>query len=157
MPEGPSIVILREQAAGFIGRIVKEVAGNSRLDLTRMRGQRVCDLRNWGKHFLVCFDGFAMRVHFMLFGSYRINERKPATPRMSLGFARGELKRLQLRFLRMEEGPRAAQALAGPREDALPARRHAPVVPGEAGPPAAPRVLVRLLPAALRVTAVSRR
>jgi endonuclease-8 len=76
MPEGPSIVILREQAARFIGKTVKNVAGNSRLDLERMRGQRVLDLRSWGKHFLICFDGFAMRVHFMLFGSYRIDERR---------------------------------------------------------------------------------
>lgn len=50
MPEGPSIVILREEAAGFAGKIVKEVvAGNSRLDLTRMRGRRVLALRSWGK------------------------------------------------------------------------------------------------------------
>jgi endonuclease-8 len=91
MPEGPSIVILREQAAGFIGKTVKNVAGNSRLDLERMRGQRVRDLRSWGKHFLICFDGFAMRVHFMLFGSYRINERREAAPRLSLQFAKGEL------------------------------------------------------------------
>jgi endonuclease-8 len=91
VPEGPSIVILREEAAGFIGKTVKEVDGNSRLDLARMRGRRVQALRSWGKHFLICFDGFAMRVHFMLFGSYRINERREAAPRMSLQFARGEL------------------------------------------------------------------
>jgi endonuclease-8 len=91
VPEGPSIVILREQAAGFIGKRVTEVAGNSRLDLTRMRGQRVRELRSWGKHFLIGFDGFAMRVHFMLFGSYRIDERRAAEPRMSLRFAHGEL------------------------------------------------------------------
>ena len=90
MPEGPSIVILREQAAGFIGKTVRNVAGNSRLDLERMRGRRVRDLRSWGKHFLICFDGFAMRVHFMLFGSYRIDERREgASPRLQLGFARG--------------------------------------------------------------------
>jgi endonuclease-8 len=91
VPEGPSIVILREQAAGFAGKIVKDVAGNSRLDLGRMRARRVLALRSWGKHFLICFDGFALRVHFMLFGSYRINERRDAAPRLSLRFARGEL------------------------------------------------------------------
>ncbi len=40
MPEGPSIVILREQAAAFAGRRVLRVAGNSRvLDLPRMQGK----------------------------------------------------------------------------------------------------------------------
>src|SRR5688500_10551804 len=89
MPEGPSIVILREQAAEFAGRRVLRVEGNSRLDLQRMRGRTVQRLCSWGKHFLIVFPGFAMRVHFMLFGSYRIDERREAAPRMSLGFAGG--------------------------------------------------------------------
>ena len=91
MPEGPSIVILREQVAPFTGRRVQHVEGNSKLDLQRMRGQRVTAFQSWGKHFLIRFPRFAMRVHFMLFGSYRIDERKEAVPRMSLAFAKGEL------------------------------------------------------------------
>ncbi len=91
MPEGPSIVILREQVAPFTGRKVQHVEGNSKLDLQRMRGQRVTAFQSWGKHFLIRFPRFAMRVHFMLFGSYRINERKETVPRMSLAFAKGEL------------------------------------------------------------------
>ncbi len=91
MPEGPSIVILREQVAPFAGKKVQRVEGNSKLDLQRMRGLRVVAFRSWGKHFLICFPRFAMRVHFMLFGSYRINERREAAPRMSLAFTRGEL------------------------------------------------------------------
>jgi len=87
MPEGPSIVILKEEAAAFAGREVLRVRGNSKLDLQRMHGCRIVALRSWGKHFLLEFEDFALRVHFMLFGSYRINERKPAPPRLSLGFA----------------------------------------------------------------------
>jgi endonuclease-8 len=57
-----------------------------------MRGRKVLALRTWGKHFLVCFSGFTLRVHFMLFGSYRIDERKDnAAPRLSLGVAAHEL------------------------------------------------------------------
>ena len=92
MPEGPSIVILRDLVADFAGRTVTRVEGNSQqLDLQRMRGKKVLAIRSWGKHFLVCFDGFALRVHFMLFGSYRINQRKDATARLSLGFRQGEI------------------------------------------------------------------
>jgi endonuclease-8 len=90
MPEGPSIVILREQAAQFAGKKVLRVAGNSRvIDIARMQGRVVRRVCSWGKHFLLVFDGFALRVHFMLFGSYRVDERREnATPRLSLGFAR---------------------------------------------------------------------
>jgi len=97
MLEGPSIVILKQQAAHFAGQVVRAVSGNSKQDLQRMDGQRVRALCSWGKHFLIAFDGFAMRVHFLLFGSYRIDERKvdangkPAAPRMSLVFDNGEL------------------------------------------------------------------
>lgn len=92
MPEGPTIVILREQAAAFAGQTVREVGGNSRLDIQRMAGCELLALRSWGKHFLLCFDGFTLRVHFLLWGSYRINERREGSAeRLSLGFDNGEL------------------------------------------------------------------
>lgn len=91
MPEGPSIVILREAAAKFRGKTVRLATGNSSLDLTRMEGRRVVALRSWGKHFLIEFRGFSLRVHMLMFGSYRIDERKPSPPRVSLQFDNGEL------------------------------------------------------------------
>jgi len=91
MPEGPSIVILREATAKFRGKTVRRALGNSSLDLTRMEGRRVIALRSWGKHFLIEFSGFSLRVHMLMFGSYRIDERKPSPPRVSLQFDNGEL------------------------------------------------------------------
>jgi len=91
MPEGPSIVILREEAAKFRGKTVRRALGNSSLDLTRLEGRRVIALRSWGKHFLIEFSGFSLRVHMLMFGSYRIDERKPSPPRVSLQFDNGEL------------------------------------------------------------------
>ena len=91
MPEGPSIVILKEAAAKFRGKTVRGTSGNSKLDLSRMEGRRVVDLRSWGKHFLIEFRGFSLRVHMLMFGTYRIDARKPAPARMSLLFDNGEL------------------------------------------------------------------
>ena len=92
MPEGPSIVILREETAKFVGKVVREVGGNSRQEIQRMAGQRVQAICSWGKHFLVVFDGFYLRVHFMLFGRYRVDALKEnANPRLSLRFDNGEL------------------------------------------------------------------
>jgi endonuclease VIII len=90
MPEGPSIVILKEQAGVFAGKKILRVGGNTTIEKERLHGRRIEALRSWGKHFLVDVGGFALRVHFMMFGSYRINERKEERPeRLSLGFARG--------------------------------------------------------------------
>jgi endonuclease VIII len=91
MPEGPSIVILREAVEPFVGRKVLRVGGNTKvIDPFRMRGCVLRDVFSWGKHFLMVFPGMVLRVHFLLFGSYRIDERREnATPRLTLGFAGG--------------------------------------------------------------------
>ena len=91
MPEGPSIVILKELVQPFKGKKVVAVTGNSKLDIQRLSGKKIIDFKSWGKHFLICFSGFTVRIHFMLFGSYRINEKKESPPSLSLQFAKGEL------------------------------------------------------------------
>jgi len=71
---------------------VRRAEGNTKLiEPARMQGRKLLDFRSWGKHFLACFPGFTLKVHFMLFGSYRINERRETTPRVSLAFDNGEL------------------------------------------------------------------
>lgn len=92
MPEGPSIVILKEEVQKFTRHQILEVSGNSKIDLSRLDGQKVLEFKSWGKHFLICFSGFTLRIHFLLFGSYRIDEDKPGTvPRLSFTFKNGEL------------------------------------------------------------------
>lgn len=92
MPEGPSIVILREQAAHLVHMRITHASGNTRLDTQRLIGHTIVALRSWGKHFLIEFEHFSLRVHFLLFGSYRIDERRDGmTPRLSLSGSQGEL------------------------------------------------------------------
>lgn len=92
MPEGPSLVILRDEAARFRRRTVRRVEGNSSLDLQRMHGRRVVTVRSWGKHFLLEFTDFSLRVHMLMFGSYRIDDPKPdKPPRLALHFDNGTL------------------------------------------------------------------
>ena len=91
MPEGPSIIILKEAVQNFKGKKVNQVTGNTKIEKERMAGLKIIDFKSWGKHFLICFPGFACRIHFMLFGSYRINEKKITPSRLSLQFKKGEL------------------------------------------------------------------
>ncbi len=92
MPEGPSLVILREELERFDREKVKRVAGNAKIDLQRMHGQRVRSIRTWGKHLLLEFDGFSLRIHLLMFGRCRVTPHgkdvdTDATPRVSLDFA----------------------------------------------------------------------
>ncbi len=96
MPEGPSIVILREEVAGFTGRRIERAEGSAGLDKARLVGQTVRSFRSWGKHFLIELDEVSLRVHLLLFGSYRINERKDTAPRLSLRFRQRRAEFLRL-------------------------------------------------------------
>src|ERR1700744_3428517 len=91
MPEGPSIVILREEAEQFKGMRVIAVSGNTKVDLNGAEGQKVIDFKTWGKHFLICFKGFTVRIHLMMFGQYRINEEKDTPVRLGMTFTNGTL------------------------------------------------------------------
>jgi endonuclease VIII len=91
MPEGPSIVILREQAEPFVGKIIRKAEGNSRLDKTPLIGQRIVSIRSFGKQFLIELPALTIRIHLMMFGSYRINERTDRPPRLRLTLVRGEI------------------------------------------------------------------
>ncbi len=92
MPEGPSIVILREEAAAFAGRIIRRAEGNAKIDMPRLPGRQVRALRSFGKQFLIeLSDELTVRVHLLLFGSYRINEGRDIAPRLRLVFDEGEL------------------------------------------------------------------
>lgn len=104
MPEGPSIVILKDEVAQFTGKRITAVSGNTRLDTARLEGKTVLSFKTWGKHFLVCLEGFTVKIHLLMFGTYRVNSQKDAEPRLHLAFENGELNfyTCSVKFL---EGP----------------------------------------------------
>lgn len=91
MPEGPSMVILKEEVKSFKGKKIITASGNTKVNIQQLAGQKIIDFKTWGKHFLICFPEITIRIHFLLFGSYRINEKKSTSHRLSLQFKKGEL------------------------------------------------------------------
>lgn len=89
MPEGPSIVILKEQLQQFNGKEILTVTGNSSIDQGRLVNSIITDFKSWGKHFLICFDDFFLRIHFLMWGSYLINDTKEKPVRLHLSFENG--------------------------------------------------------------------
>lgn len=77
MPEGPLLVLWKEQTKEFIGKTVTAFENNSKLDVERLQGQSIHDIKTWGKHFLICFGKVTLRIHFLMFGDLFINQRKP--------------------------------------------------------------------------------
>jgi endonuclease VIII len=91
MPEGPSIVILKESVQEFRGKQLVGISGNTKVDFSRLLNQKITDFKSFGKNLFICFKNASIKIHFMLFGSYRVNERKETPSRLSLQFADGEL------------------------------------------------------------------
>ena len=98
--EGPSIHLAAEQLRPFVGRRVTRVSGNSRIGIERFRGKTLKDIFAWGKHLVFQFDTFALRVHFMLWGTFAAtvkgtsvtgDYRRSGPPRLVLNFANGEI------------------------------------------------------------------
>jgi endonuclease-8 len=91
VPEGPSIILLREQVERFAGRKILSAVGNAKIDMSRLVGRKVTAFRSWGKHFLIELPDVAVRVHFLMFGSFTIDSRKARDPRLRLTFRSGEV------------------------------------------------------------------
>ena len=91
MPEGPTILMMAEEAAKFVGRPVREASGNAKIAYSRLMRRTPLAIRSFGKQFLVDFGAFYLRAHLLLFGSYRIDEKREKPPRLALRFANGEL------------------------------------------------------------------
>ena len=91
MPEGPSLVIAKEEMSSFIGKKIIAVSGNSKTDKERILNKKLLDIKTWGKHLLLCFDPFTIRIHFLMFGKYLVNARREGDARLSMQFKEGEI------------------------------------------------------------------
>jgi endonuclease-8 len=86
MPEGPTLVILKEETRRFEGQHIVGATGNTTaLEMDDLIGQPILSLRTYGKQFLFELPELAFRIHFLLFGSYRIDTPKEdKQPRLAL-------------------------------------------------------------------------
>jgi endonuclease-8 len=91
MPEGPSILHLKQQLLPFKGKMVKNAGGYGPMPATWINGKKLLDIQTWGKHLLLVFSNGTVRVHLGLFGDVLINERKKVNRSFFLEFASGEI------------------------------------------------------------------
>lgn len=91
MPEGPSILHLRNELLPFKGKIVKKAGGYGKMPTAWIKGQKLKDILTWGKHLLLVFENGIVKVHLGLFGDVVVNERKKVNRSFYLEFANGEI------------------------------------------------------------------
>lgn len=69
--EGPSLLLAAEQLAPFVGKVIKGVSGNSKAGIDRLFKKKILAIFAHGKQLIFQFDSFALRIHFMLYGSFK--------------------------------------------------------------------------------------
>mgnify|MGYP001069261381 CR=1 FL=1 len=85
--EGPSVKVIAEKLAGFVGKTVIAAAGNARIEKEVLQGKEVKAIFSRGKNLVITFPEFALKLHFLMYGSYRINEKQVGVqPRLALRF-----------------------------------------------------------------------
>lgn len=102
MPEGPSILHLRNQLLPFKGKIVKKAGGYGPMPTKWIDGKKLLDIQTWGKHLLFVFKNGTVRVHLMLFGEIKINERLKVNRSFFLEFAKGEINGYVVKAQKLE-------------------------------------------------------
>jgi endonuclease-8 len=76
---------LKEETRRFVGQRIVHAEGNtSAIDKARLVDQQILSLRTCGKHFLIELPELVLRIHFLLFGSYRVDEKRDRPPRLGL-------------------------------------------------------------------------
>ena len=99
--EGPSLYLAARQLKPFRGKTVLSVSGNSKIDQERILKKKIKKIFSWGKHLVIQFDEFALRTHFLLFGTFEAvvddstltgDYKRSYAPRLQLNFENGIIK-----------------------------------------------------------------
>lgn len=89
--EGPSVHRLADDLQGLVGQTVEDVAGNARQPIEDLVGHEIATVEAVKKRLVVRTDtGPAAVIHFLMYGTWRLNERRDTEPRLSLRLTEDE-------------------------------------------------------------------
>ncbi|MBD8081967.1 DNA-formamidopyrimidine glycosylase family protein [Chryseobacterium caseinilyticum] len=76
MPEGPTIILMKEDLQKFAGEKVTEIEGSEVPENSKVKGEILREIKTFGKQTYLIFDKIIFKVHLMMFGSYSLFKRK---------------------------------------------------------------------------------
>lgn len=91
MPEGPSILFLKNKIQRYKGKTVSEASGYNEMDKSKMTNNKLLDIETYGKNLLFVFKDFFVGVHLGLFGSMLVNKRKKVNASFAMHFGDSEI------------------------------------------------------------------
>jgi endonuclease-8 len=83
--EGPSLVVVSNALQIFIGQEILKAGGNAKFEKDVLVHQTIKEIYTFGKRLIIQLDTHALITHFLMYGSYRIDEsRATLAPRLML-------------------------------------------------------------------------
>jgi endonuclease-8 len=105
--EGPSLLIIKDELRFLKGKIIQAAEGTANIDYSFLEGKRVKKILSFGKHFLIVFPRVTIRIHFLMFGSYRVNEQRDRPAKLTLRTGTGEVNFYSCAVSFLDEEPDA--------------------------------------------------
>ena len=93
MPEGPTILLMKEDLLKFEGKKVTNAKGSIISDKNSVVGETLKEIKTFGKLTFLVFEKFSFRIHLLMYGSYSLFEKKHLqdTLRLALLFKNEEV------------------------------------------------------------------
>jgi endonuclease-8 len=93
--EGPGVRTIADRLAPLAGKRVTAIDGKSRFPLGKIPGEPVERIYPVGKLLFIRFPACTLRVHFLMWGRYRLNGEIPGkVPKLALSFEGGSVLRI---------------------------------------------------------------
>jgi len=135
--EGPGVRTIARHLAPLVGKRIVSIDGRSRFPLGDIRGREVEDIYPIGKLLFLRFTECTLRVHFLMWGRYRLNgEILGKVPKLSLTFDDGSILRFYASAIALvgnEEVSQAYDPSLDPMDLAWDAARAVRLVEGKDG------------------------
>jgi endonuclease-8 len=135
--EGSGVRTIARRLAPLVGRRIMSIDGRSRFPLEKLLGMRVERIYPIGKLLFLQVPDWTLRVHFLMWGRYRLNGEIPGkVPKLSLAFDDGSTLRFYASAIALvgnEEVNRAYDPSLDPMDPAWDAARAVRLVEGKDG------------------------
>jgi endonuclease-8 len=83
--EGPPLKVIAEDLSFLTDNKITSVFGRAKIQKEQLEGKTIKGVFSRGKNLLLQFPEYTVRVHFVMFGNYTINNpKKNVTPSLSL-------------------------------------------------------------------------
>lgn len=75
MPEGPSLIILKEEIHSFKGKKIVHASGNADIAFEELTGKKIRNIRTLGKQLFIELGKVTIRIHLLMFGTYSVDKQ----------------------------------------------------------------------------------